>query len=57
MNAAKMFFLIAFMGVVLNALGCMVISSKSLWWGGVVIFLLGAIGVFINTRVQKKENK
>ena len=55
LEGAKVCFLISAMGVLLNAIACMFIQNIVLWWSGVVICLIGAVGVLIYCKRPKEE--
>lgn len=54
LTIAKIFFLVALLGVILNTLGCVVFPNIVLWTTGIVVFLIGAVGALVSCR--KKEN-
>jgi hypothetical protein len=56
MKAAKAFFVVALLGVILNSLGCEALfSNLILWISGIVVFLIGAIGVLVNCTTKKSS--
>ena len=56
LEGAKLCFLVSAVGVILNAIACMFIQNIVLWWIGVIIFIIGAVGVLVCCkRPEKKE--
>lgn len=55
LEGAKVCFLISAVGVVLNAVACMFMQNLALWWSGIVIFLIGAVGVLVCCKRPKRE--